>query len=191
MNTTTYVVPGGTGGIGSASTRRLVGSGANVLIAGRDPETLAIIARETGAVPHACDARDVKALEGCMAAATQRYGRIDGVANCVGSLLLKPALANASLSVGGPNNFYASTSAKGGALAIDLAETGPLADGIYHYQLTASGREMVADKSKLDNGRDGPDKAEHPVRVSSSGTFQVKGGAIVARDKTKAGRKDQ
>ena len=107
------------------------------------------------------------------------------------SLLLKPALANASLSVGGPNNFYASTSAKGGALAIDLAESGPLADGIYHYQLTASGREMVADKSKLDNGRDGPDKAEHPVRVSSSGTFQVKGGAIVARGNTKAGRKDQ
>lgn len=62
------------------------------------------------------------------------------------SLLLKPAFANASLTVGGPNNFQASTSAKGGALAIDLAETGPLSDGIYHYQLTASGREMVADQ---------------------------------------------
>jgi hypothetical protein len=107
------------------------------------------------------------------------------------SLLLKPAFANASLSVAGPNNFYVSTSAKGGALAIDLAESGPLDDGVYHYQLNASGREMVADKSRLNNGRDNPDKAEHPVRMSSSGTFQVKGGAIVARDNTKTGRKDQ
>jgi hypothetical protein len=107
------------------------------------------------------------------------------------AFLLKPTLTNASLSVGGPNNFHARTSAKGGVIAIDLSQSGPLGDGIYHYQLTASGHEMVADRSRLDNGRATQAAAQHPAIVATSGTFHVKSGAIVVHDKSKTSRKDR
>lgn len=105
--------------------------------------------------------------------------------------LLKPTFTNATLSVAGPNSFHASTFAKGGALAIDLAQFGPLDDGTYNYQLTASSQTMAAVRTPLDNGRAGPRKAEHPVGVSASGTFQVKAGAIVKADTTKSARRDR
>lgn len=107
------------------------------------------------------------------------------------AFLLKPNLANATLSVAGPNNFNASTFSKGGALAIDLAQFGPLDDGTYNYQLTASGPEMIAVRMPLDNGRDKPAEAKQPVGLSMSGTFQVKGGVIVRPDATKSARKDR
>ena len=42
---------------------------------------------------------------------------------------LKPSIANATLSVAGPNNFHASTFSKSGAAAIDLSQFGRLDDG--------------------------------------------------------------
>jgi NAD(P)-dependent dehydrogenase (short-subunit alcohol dehydrogenase family) len=39
----------------------------------------------------AADASDSKALENAFSAACERFGRLDGVVNCAGSLLLKPA----------------------------------------------------------------------------------------------------
>jgi hypothetical protein len=104
---------------------------------------------------------------------------------------LKPALANATLSVTGPNNFHTSTFSKAGALAIDLSESGPLMDGSYDYQLTASGAETVTDRTPLDNGRGKQDKAARPVSLAASGTFRVRGGAIVKPDATKIERDKQ
>ena len=104
--------------------------------------------------------------------------------------LVKPKLANATLSISGPNNFHASTFSKDGALAIDLKQFGPLDDGIYNYQLTASGGTMVTVRTPLNNGRDKEPKQQH-VGVSMSGTFQVKGGEIVKPDTAKTERKDR
>jgi hypothetical protein len=103
---------------------------------------------------------------------------------------LKPTFANATLSVAGPNNFHASTFSKSGALGIDLKQFGPLDDGTYNYELTASSGKMVTIKTPLDNGR-AKEPKEQPVAVSMSGTFQVKGGEIIKPDTTKTERKDR
>jgi NAD(P)-dependent dehydrogenase (short-subunit alcohol dehydrogenase family) len=87
----TFVVLGATGGIGSALTRRLAAHGSRVLAAGRSAEKLEVLAAETGATPFVLDARRSAEVQASLAAALDRFGRLDGVANCVGSLVLKPA----------------------------------------------------------------------------------------------------
>ncbi len=86
-----YVVFGAYGGMGSALARRLTGQGAIVVLSGRDPDRLRPLAEELGALPLAADATDFEAVDGVMSQALEHHGRIDGVASCVGSLLLKPA----------------------------------------------------------------------------------------------------
>jgi len=86
-----YVILGATGGVGSALTRRLALSGARLVIAGRDEERLAGLAAETGAIPQRFDATELADVERCVNVAVERHGTVDGVVNCVGSLLLKPA----------------------------------------------------------------------------------------------------
>lgn len=86
-----FVVIGAAGGIGSALTRRLVVHGHRVLAAGREAGRLEALAAETGAKPFVLDARRPAEVQAGLAAALDQFGRLDGVANCVGSLLLKPA----------------------------------------------------------------------------------------------------
>lgn len=87
----TFVVLGATGGIGSDLCRRLLSAGANVVGAGRNPEKLRALADSCGLRPYTLDASDVGQVIACVSEARESFGRIDGVANCVGSLLLKPA----------------------------------------------------------------------------------------------------
>jgi NAD(P)-dependent dehydrogenase (short-subunit alcohol dehydrogenase family) len=86
-----HVILGGGGGIGAALARRLTATGARVTVAGRTAETLAAVAADCGASPEVVDATDLAAVQACVQAAKARHGRLDGVASCVGSLLLKPA----------------------------------------------------------------------------------------------------
>jgi NAD(P)-dependent dehydrogenase (short-subunit alcohol dehydrogenase family) len=87
----THIVLGGTGGIGSEVVRRLRESGANVLALARDEARLEDLARETGAAVIAADASDFDAVEQAAGQARDRWGRLDGIVNCVGSVLLRPA----------------------------------------------------------------------------------------------------
>ena len=87
----TFVVLGATGGIGSELCRRLTAGGAKVVIAARDPGRLREMAASLGAEPVALDATLPEQVEACARRAIDRFGRLDGIANCVGSLLLKPA----------------------------------------------------------------------------------------------------
>jgi NADP-dependent 3-hydroxy acid dehydrogenase YdfG len=93
MNQTppSYVILGATGGVGSALTRRLAASGARLVIAGRDEGRLTALSEETSATPQLFDATELAAVERCVNVGVERHGGVDGVANCVGSLLLKPA----------------------------------------------------------------------------------------------------
>lgn len=92
-----YVVFGATGGIGGALAELLAAQpGARLLLSGRNGERLAgVVARATAAGPGAqvaslaADPLDCAAVEGVVGEAVKRYGRVDGVANCVGSVLLK------------------------------------------------------------------------------------------------------
>jgi len=85
------VIVGGSGGSGSAAARRLSAKGARTVLAARDEERLQATASEVGAESMPLDARDGKAVDALLKSVSEKYGRVDGVANCAGSILLKPA----------------------------------------------------------------------------------------------------
>ncbi|MGB3683912.1 MAG: SDR family oxidoreductase [Rubrobacteraceae bacterium] len=86
-----YVVLGATGGIGSELCRRLSGSGARLVLGGRDEEKLKDLADEIDAHPISLDATKTSEVDRLFEEAVGELGRIDGVANCVGSFMMKPA----------------------------------------------------------------------------------------------------
>jgi 3-oxoacyl-[acyl-carrier protein] reductase len=86
------LIIGAAGGIGSATARMLVERGHRVALAGRDREALDALARELGgATVHTVDARDIAEVGALIDGVAEEHGRLDGVANLAGSLLLKPA----------------------------------------------------------------------------------------------------
>ncbi|GAC1434563.1 MAG: SDR family oxidoreductase [Terriglobales bacterium] len=86
-----YVIFGAYGGVGSSLSRRLAKKGAHLMLAGRDGVRLADLAKDVGAETFELDASNVKQVRSCIDQASELFGHLDGVANCVGSLLLKPA----------------------------------------------------------------------------------------------------
>jgi NAD(P)-dependent dehydrogenase (short-subunit alcohol dehydrogenase family) len=85
------VVLGATGGIGAELCRRLSAKGTRLLAAGRSEAKLAALAAETGAQTFTLEVTQPGSVDQCINQAVEIFGRIDGVANCIGSLLLKPA----------------------------------------------------------------------------------------------------
>jgi 3-oxoacyl-[acyl-carrier protein] reductase len=85
------LVIGAAGGIGSALVRRLVASGGKVYLAGRDAARLETLATELGMPWGTVEATDPDAIDGVADRAVAELGGLDGLANCAGSILLKPA----------------------------------------------------------------------------------------------------
>ncbi len=85
-----FVVLGGSGGIGAALTRILVGRGDRVLVAGRSTERISALAAELGIAHTPADATDNSSIEAAIALGKEQFGELHGIANCFGSLLLKP-----------------------------------------------------------------------------------------------------
>jgi NAD(P)-dependent dehydrogenase (short-subunit alcohol dehydrogenase family) len=73
------VVIGGNSGIGRAAAKGYAEEGAQVVITGRDPKTLAAVQAEIGTAALAvrCDIADLASLDALMAQVGQQYGRID------------------------------------------------------------------------------------------------------------------
>ena len=86
-----YLILGASGGIGSALVRRLRQRDAELILAARTEEPLRELARETGAAAFPLDATVEGDVARCAGQALEIHGRLDGIANCVGSVLLKPA----------------------------------------------------------------------------------------------------
>lgn len=85
------LLTGASGGIGSAVARRLASRGARLVLAARASERLDALAAETGGIAVPTDATDPEAVRVAVERAVAEYGRLDGAANLVGSILLKPA----------------------------------------------------------------------------------------------------
>ena len=85
-----YVIFGAYGGVGAALARQLAAQGDQLLLAGRSVEKLASLANELGAEHALADATDNPSIEKAIATAAERFGTLHGVANCFGSVLLKP-----------------------------------------------------------------------------------------------------
>lgn len=85
------VVMGAAGGIGSALLRKIHAGGGVAAPLARNPVRLAELEAEFGAPGIEFEATSLESIESAFNTAASRYGRIDGVANCVGSLVLKPA----------------------------------------------------------------------------------------------------
>lgn len=85
-----YLILGGAGGIGSALARRLADRSAELTLAGRSPGPLEELADELGAEAVELNARDFDAVDDVVSRLTED-GPLHGAANCVGSIVLKPA----------------------------------------------------------------------------------------------------
>ena len=90
-DTPIYLILGATGAVGSALARRLSQRGARVVVAGRRVDALEALADEIAGVPVKLDARDFDEVAEAFNDAERLPGNFRGVANCVGSILLKPA----------------------------------------------------------------------------------------------------
>ena len=90
-NAPVVIVVGGAGGIGSAVARKLAARGNRLVLAGRNAERLASVAAETSAECLPLDARDSAAVDAAIQSVQASHGRVDGVVNCAGSILLKSA----------------------------------------------------------------------------------------------------
>ncbi|GIL44073.1 hypothetical protein Vafri_1631 [Volvox africanus] len=91
-----YVVFGAYGGIGSELCARLAQQpGAVVVLVGRDSAKLEALRGSIGcAGPNlVADVKDSKQVEEAISYTANTFGKIDGVANCVGSIVLKSAHA--------------------------------------------------------------------------------------------------
>jgi len=91
MTTPVHLILGATGGIGSTLARQLAATGASLVLAARNAEALEALGAELGATTVLVDATVPADVDRAVETAVQTFGRLDGAANCVGSLLLKPA----------------------------------------------------------------------------------------------------
>jgi NAD(P)-dependent dehydrogenase (short-subunit alcohol dehydrogenase family) len=86
-----YIILGGSGGIGSSLARILADRQARLVLAARNEERLSAAAAETGGEAFPLDATRAGEVESCAKQTIERHGRLDGIANCIGTVLLKPA----------------------------------------------------------------------------------------------------
>lgn len=91
MQDTVHLIIAGAGTIGSHVARRIVEAGGKVAVSSRDESRAAALASDLGGKSIALDATDLSAMEAAVKDVAAWGGRLDGIVNCAGSILLKPA----------------------------------------------------------------------------------------------------
>lgn len=90
---TMTAILGATGTIGSTLSRRLVKGGCRVLLVGRDGDKLARLSAELDQPFAVMDATNSQSVSDALQRVAVDNGGLDGIVNCIGSLILKPAHA--------------------------------------------------------------------------------------------------
>lgn len=78
------IITGGGTGIGAAIAQAFVDAGANVVVAGRDPDTISSVARSIGGRAVRCDVTHPEDVERLFAEAMREYGSVDVLVNNAG-----------------------------------------------------------------------------------------------------------
>ncbi|MCD8534507.1 MAG: SDR family oxidoreductase [Verrucomicrobia bacterium] len=87
-----YVVFGASGGIGSQLTAELAHQGAHVVAAGRNGDRLRSLSDSSSGVRSSViSIDDPDSIQNAIDLARTEFGQVDGIANCIGGLILKPA----------------------------------------------------------------------------------------------------
>jgi NAD(P)-dependent dehydrogenase (short-subunit alcohol dehydrogenase family) len=90
-NRPAFLILGATGGIGSELSRQLDALDARLYLVARGKERLDDLSAELEVSSASSDATVFENVEAVARETSEMFGRLDGIANCVGSLLLKPA----------------------------------------------------------------------------------------------------
>ena len=86
------MVVGATGGIGSTLCHQLMIDGANVFAIGRDDKKLNELINSVGDIEsHLLHNISFEEIDKALKSAADSVGNLDGVVNCIGSILFKPA----------------------------------------------------------------------------------------------------
>ena len=91
MKESTYLIIGAGSATGSCVARTLAAEGAHLVLAGRDPSKLEPLATSIGGRILEADAARFEDVARSVDEALAWTTRLDGVLNCAGSILLKPA----------------------------------------------------------------------------------------------------
>ena len=86
-----YLIIGANGAVGSAVCRTLRTAKHPVYLAGRNDAGLAELGQQVEAPYEVLDAAVVEQVEDVATRAVEAFGRLNGIVNCAGSVLLKPA----------------------------------------------------------------------------------------------------
>ena len=149
-----HVILGATGGVGSALARRLASDGARLVLGARSAEKLSRLTESSGGEPCLVDGTRYEEVNGCITRAMERFGRLDGVVNCIGSLLLRPAHLtteadwDATLSVNLTSAFYTVKAAVGAMMknggSIVLVSSAAARAGLPNHEAIAAAKAGVA-----------------------------------------------
>jgi hypothetical protein len=89
------------------------------------------------------------------------------------------AAKNSTVSISGPNGFFASSAAENGIPTINLSDFGSPSDGRYKYQITSSVGNLSPQATRqLNNGRASDARKVAHKRISQSGYFYLEDGQI-------------
>lgn len=86
-----FLVIGATGGIGLATVKKLLSQNYEVVAAAQNHEKLQQLSKDCSIKIHSLDASNTSQVDELFTKVISQYSRLDGVVNCVGSILLKPA----------------------------------------------------------------------------------------------------
>lgn len=155
-----YIIFGASGGIGSALCKRLATAGADIMLVARDADKLEALKQELTSISsegtyiaHIADATKSQEVDAATTAAQSAFGSISGVANLVGSIILKPAHTTtddeleATLSINTKSAFYVLRAAAKAMMntggSIVLASTVAASIGLANHEAIATAKGAI------------------------------------------------